>query len=211
MRKVVRKIEFLSASLTIALISGSAALALSSQATIHSQSTTNTSVTSSNASVSSDQSTQVSSSQSNNQTHLSEGKLKSCLNREKTINNILSRIDIRTQKQLNLFGTIATRVEGFYTLKGKTVTNYNQLVASVATAKAQAEKDYIAMQTNSSFSCEVTNPKGIVINFKAYLKTEITDLQNYRNAVKNLIVAVASANSANVSTSNQTSSQTEVK
>ena len=62
------------------------------------------------------------------------------------------------------------------------------------------------MNSSGTFSCSLSNPKGMVTSFQGYLKTEITDLQNYRLAVKNLIVAVASANGISVSTSNQTNS-----
>lgn len=197
MRIHINKLGLASSVLALAVVSGSAVFALPPQAQVHAQTTTNTS---------SENATNPGSSQmANGQSHLTAGRLTACKNRETTIRNRMNRIDTRAQNQLTLFGTIATRVENFYTSKGKTVSNYSQLVSAIATAKTQAETDLTTLQTNSTFSCSANDPKGMVTAFQGYLKTEITDLQNYRTAVKNLIVAVASANGVTVSGANQSS------
>src|ERR1700757_77598 len=69
------------------------------------------------------------------QTRLADAKLKACQNREKAITNIMSRLADRGQKQLNLFSTIADKVEAFYSAKGKTVSNYDALVADLTRKK----------------------------------------------------------------------------
>lgn len=208
MRKHINKLGLLGSALALVVVSGSAVFALPSQASVHAQSTdttsTSTSDTTGSGAASSHQPTTT--GQANGASHLAAAQPKACQNREAAINNIMSRIDTRAQNQLTLFGTIATRVEGFYTSKGKTVSNYDQLVAAIATAKTQATTDLSTMQGNSTFSCSSSDPKGMVTAFQGYLKTEITDLQSYRTAVKNLVVAVASANGVTVSGANQSSS-----
>jgi hypothetical protein len=116
----------------------------------------------------------------------------------------MSRIADRGQKQLTLFTTIATRVETFYTDKGKTLSNYDALVADVNTKQAAAQTALDAVKSASTgFNCDSDDPQGFVSSFKGSLKSEITALQDYRTAVKNLIVGVKSVQGATTSAANQ--------
>ncbi len=125
---------------------------------------------------------------------LSDAKLKRCEARQKAITNIMARISDRGQKQLDLFTTIAGRVETFYAEKGNTVENYDSLVAEVSAKKEAAQTAVSAIQTaETDFACDGENPHGVVNGFKSSLKQEITALKEYRTAVKNLIVGVKSA------------------
>jgi hypothetical protein len=119
----------------------------------------------------------------------------------------MTRIDTRAQNQITLFSTIATRVENFYTKQGKTLSNYTQLVAAVNTSQAQATSNFATVKSSSTFNCSSSNPKGMVTTFQGYLKTEISDLKNFKTAVKNLIVGVASANGVSVSASSHVTAQ----
>jgi hypothetical protein len=182
------------------MITSSVVFALPTQSTTTSQSHGNVAT--------SQGSNHAAAGQATGQAHLAAAQLTACQHRQNAINTIISRIDTRAQNQITLFSTIATRVETFYTSQGKTLTNYSQLVTAVNTAEAQANSDFATMRTTSSFSCSLSNPKGMVTAFQGYLKLEISDLQNYRTAVKNLIVGVASAQGITISsssTSNQTS------
>ncbi|HEY4161252.1 MAG TPA: hypothetical protein VGM08_04275 [Candidatus Saccharimonadales bacterium] len=126
-----------------------------------------------------------------------------CQDRAAAINGIMSRIDTRTQNQIMLFGTIATRIENFYTSKSKPVNNYAQLTTAITAAKAQAGTDLAALQAGSTIDCGGSDPKGTVTAFQNGLKTETADLQSYRTAVENLIKAVAAANGVTVSNPSQ--------
>jgi len=127
---------------------------------------------------------------------LSVVKQKVCKLRESHINNIMGRIAERGQKQLDLFTTIATRVEDFYTEKGKVLSNYDQLVADVNSKKTDAQTAVGLVQSQSvEFKCDGTDPKGSALVFKDALKAEISALKNYRTSVKNLIVGVKSVQS----------------
>lgn len=140
------------------------------------------------------------------QTRLTDAHLKVCQNREKTITNIMARVSDRGTKQLAVFSKIADRTEAFYTSKGKTLANYDTLTANVTSTKAAAETAVSEIQSSStSFSCDASDPKGIVTSFKDSLKSEITALKNYKTAIKNLIVGVKSVQST---TSSDTTTST---
>lgn len=174
------KLGFLGGTLALVTVGGSAAFALPPQATAHAEGATTT------TGQPADPGSQAS-------TRLADARLKACQNRQTAVNNILSRIVARGNNQLSLFSTIADRVETFKTTKNVTVSNYDQLVAKLEADKTAATNDLAAMKTNGTFDCTGTNPKGMVDNFRADLKTEISDLQTYRTDVKNLIVAVKTA------------------
>lgn len=131
--------------------------------------------------------------QANGQQRLTDAKLKSCQNRQTAISNIMARIADRGQKQLDLFTTIADRVETFYTKEGKTLNNYDTLVADVNTEKAAAQTAVDSIKSaDTGFDCNSSNPKAFVETFQGSLKSEISALQTYRTSVKNLIVGVKS-------------------
>lgn len=143
------------------------------------------------------------------QTRLADAKLKVCQNREKVVTNIMARIADRGQKQLDLFTTIATRTETFYTTKGKTLSNYDALVADVNAQHTSAQTAVDTIKATSvTFKCDGTDPKGMVSSFKDSLKLEISALQDYRTAVKNLIVGVKSVQSTTTSTTSTTTTTT---
>lgn len=125
-------------------------------------------------------------------THLAAAQLKACQKRETAINHIMARVVDRGTKQIVVFDKIATRTETFYTTKGKTVANYDTLVAAVDAAKSKAQTDLAAMKTTATLDCASTDPKGGVSAFKTSVKSEIASLKAYKTAVKNLIVAVKS-------------------
>ena len=120
-------------------------------------------------------------------------KTKVCEKRQKAINNILSHIVTRGEDQLNLFSTIAQRVETFATNKNVTVANYDQLVATLNADKAKASSDLDNMKATDTLDCNSADPHAVVDAFKADLQQEISDLKTYKTDVKNLIVAVKTA------------------
>ena len=129
-------------------------------------------------------------------TRLADAKLKACQNREKAITNIMTRLGDRGQKQANLFSTIAERTEKHYANKGKTLANYDVLVADVVAKKAAAQTTIDAVKsTTVEFKCDGDNPKGLASSFKDSLKAEIAALKDFKTAVKNLIVGVKSVQS----------------
>lgn len=200
MRKHLYKIGLAGSVLSFVLISGTTALALAPQASVHAQAATTTTDDGSNGTTGTEaqDSTQSATNEStlHGQGKLAQGRLKACENRQKAITNIMSRIADRGKKQLALFGTIATRTETFYMNKGKTLSTYNSLVADVNAKAATAQTAVSNLSTESTgFTCGGSNPKGFVSSFQAGLKTEIGALQDYKTSVKNLIVGVKSVQS----------------
>jgi hypothetical protein len=205
MRKLFYKIGLLGTALAFVVVSGGVAVALPSQAAVHARATDVASTTDTHDSSTASSHKPTTTGQANGQAHLVAAQLKSCQNRQKAITNIMARISDRGQKQLTLFGTIATRVEAFYTDKGKTLSNYDALVADVNAKAATAQIAVNATNSaGSGFSCDGTNPKGFVSLFQASLKSEISALQDYRTSVKNLTVGVKSVQGTVTSADNKT-------
>lgn len=124
---------------------------------------------------------------------LQSSQLRTCQDRENVITEIMNRADTRAQNQLALFTNIATNVENFYVSKGKAVSIYGQLVAAVNADETQTSTDLATLKADSTFACNGNNPSGVVSTYRSDLTTVQTDLQNLRNAVKNLIAGVAHA------------------
>ena len=133
-----------------------------------------------------------------------QAKMRICQQRQANVTKIMSNITTRVNNQLTLFNKIATNVENFYNSSNSkhTVTNYAALVQNINQAKLQALNDQSNLDVNASFSCSSNNPKGMVTTFQGYMKTEISDLGNYRTSIKNLIVAVAKANGLTIRNTN---------
>ncbi len=199
--RIMTKIGLLTMSLAIIAVSGFPALALgaaNSHANAQATEATTTTQTTEPGSQATDKKAAA-------QTKLADAKLKACQNREKAINNIMSRIADRGQKQLDLFNSIATKTETFYTDKGKTLSNYDALVADVTAKKAAAQTAVDAVKAKSStFSCDGSDPKGTAAVFKDSLKGEISVLKDYKTSVKNLIVGVKSVQGTTTSADNKT-------
>ncbi len=139
---------------------------------------------------------------------LEANKLRVCQKHEAVINSIMGRISERGQRRLNVYSTIATRVEDFYTKKGKTLNNYDELVNEVKSKKdaAQAAADQVK-EDKVDFKCDGTDPKGVASSFKADLKLEIQALHAYQQSIKNLIVGVKSIQSDKTENSSDGSEQ----
>lgn len=205
MQKKNKQLSLLAAALAALVITGSSVLALPGQANVHAQQAAGVGHAGVASQAEAHQPLQATNARANAAAHLSAARLKSCQNRQQAISNIMARIADRGQKQLTLFTTIATRVENFYTDKGNTLSNYDQLVADVNTQQTTAQNAVNATKTDSTgFSCDSSNPKAFVDSFKTSLKSEISALKDYRLAVKNLTVGVKSVQST-TSTSDQTS------
>jgi hypothetical protein len=128
-------------------------------------------------------------------------RLTACENRQANIEATLARVADRGQKQYSLFSSVATKVEAFYTDQDKTLSNYSQLLAAVNTQAAAAQAAVNAVQADSTgFSC-TNSPRTFVTTFLTALKSQITAMQAYRTAVRNLVVGVKSVDATTSSKS----------
>lgn len=127
---------------------------------------------------------------------LAEAQLRACENRKTKISATMTRSITRAERQLALFSTIADRVKAFYVDKGYSVDNYDDLVAAVDAAKADAQANLETLKGLSDFECDAEDPKGDIEAFKLALRSINQDLKDYRTSVKNLIVGVKSGQSS---------------
>lgn len=204
MRKYIHKFGLLSTALAFAVVSVSTVLALPAQATVHAQQADTTAMSTDGSDAASSHKS-ITTGQANGQGHLIDGQLKACQNRQKAIKKIMARIANRGQKQITVFSIIATRTQTFYTSKGKTLSNYDALVADVNAKQTAAQTVVDTIKSDStSFNCDGSDPKGFVSSFQDSLKSEISSLQEYRTSVKNLIVGVKSVQETAAPTGSKT-------
>lgn len=130
-------------------------------------------------------------------TRLEKTKLRACQERE-------NAIKIRSEKLTQLatvmqekFDAIAKRAEDYYITKlvpqGKTVSNYDALVAYVQTKKDAVQTALTnALDGISGFNCTDSDPKTMLMQFNEDMRAIKSALHDYRMSVKNLIVGVRS-------------------
>jgi len=93
-------------------------------------------------------------------------------------------------------------VEGYYTKSGKTLSNYDTLVATINSDKSAAQSAVSKVQTDStSFSCSGDNPTGVLASFKTDVNAQVTALQAYKTSVQALITGVKSVTASTSTTS----------
>jgi hypothetical protein len=126
-------------------------------------------------------------------TRLSEAKQRVCQNHKTTIANSMTRVSERAQKRVGVIEQITERAKAFYAQKGKTLSNYDALVAEVATKKADAQAAVESLKAAApTFDCSGDNPKGVVASFKERVQAVNKAFHAYRQAVKDLIVGIKS-------------------
>ena len=137
------------------------------------------------------------------QAKLTNSRLKACQRREAVITKLMANLADRGTRQIEVFDKIADRTQVFYQEKGRTLDNYNALVAEVDAKKAAAEA---AVQTTKDtvveFDCDGDDPKGAGAEFKENLKAQHEAMKAYKTAVKNLIVGVKSVQGEESTTDN---------
>lgn len=132
------------------------------------------------------------------QTHLAEGKLRSCQAREKNINRLMDKTTARGEAHIANLTKISERVQKFYVDKGNVLSNYDALVADMNAKKVAAVAAVAKVKADrASFKCDGTDPKGVASVFKEDVKAQTTAIKGYKTSVKNLIVGVKSVQNSN--------------
>lgn len=127
----------------------------------------------------------------------STGAARVCQARENVIKTRMTRLTNLAVNMETKFDSIAARVENYYTSKvvpgGKTITNYDALVANIQTQKTAVQTALTKAQDDvNSFNCTSGNPKGQLTQFREDMQAVKSALKDYRTSIKNLIVAVHS-------------------
>ena len=128
---------------------------------------------------------------------LTDARLRACQAREKTIRQRTTHLMDLVTIMESKFDGIAKAVEDYYTTtvipSGKTVADYSTLASDIDTKKTAVAAAVTAAQTDGTgFICTGNDPKGQLTQFRTDMITVINALQDYRTAIKNLIVAVRS-------------------
>lgn len=131
------------------------------------------------------------------QNRLTDAKLKACQARENAIKTRFERLNLLVTTMEEKFDAIAGRVEEYYTAKvvpgGKTVANYDSLVADIAAKKAAVSTVLTKAQNDiAGFSCDEADPKAQMTTYRLDMQGVIQELKDYRTSIKDLIVAVHS-------------------
>jgi peptidoglycan hydrolase CwlO-like protein len=135
------------------------------------------------------------------QNRLTEAKLRACQAREDAIKKRASHITQLATNMEDKFDKHAQKVEEYYTSKvvpsGKTVANYDSLVADIDAKKAAVAAALSTAQNDANnFSCTGDDPKGQLTQFRKDMQAVKKALKDYRTSIKNLIVAVRSVTGA---------------
>lgn len=132
---------------------------------------------------------------------LDAAKLKVCENREAKIEKTMTNLQKRGENQIAVFDKIYERLKKFYTDKGYNISNYSTLMANVEAKKLAAEttiKEVAAM--DKDIKCSDDNPKSVAETFRTKMKELISKLKEYRTSIKDMIVAIKSAQSTTTKT-----------
>lgn len=121
-------------------------------------------------------------------------KLTFCQKKESTLKTHMQRAIDQGENQLNVFKTIENRTKIFYLAQGHTVSTY-ETASSEADDKYAIAKEIVDNLSTQTFTCSDNNPKQILTTFHDAVTAKNQALNDYRTAVKNLIVAVKSAQS----------------
>lgn len=127
---------------------------------------------------------------------LTERRLEICEKRQEKVNSVFTKATEQNKKQLAVMQAIEEKVKGFYIAKNLTAEGYDAAVAKADAAEATA---VAAVETSESvtFDCTTTDgaKPGSVI--KEAMAARHAALNEYRTAVKDLILVVKKHNGQN--------------
>lgn len=134
-----------------------------------------------------------------------EERQKACEAQANNINTRVSDYSAAAQRHLNVFTSILTKVQNFYTTKNLNVSTYSALLATAQAKQADAQTAVDALKAlDTKIDCTQTDPAQTVAAMKQAVADARTALQAYRTAIKNVIVALQGASSAQDKTQSTT-------
>jgi hypothetical protein len=127
---------------------------------------------------------------------LTDQGLRACESREESIKKRGDNLTRMSANMLGKFDAIVMRVKEFYEEKvissGKSVSNYDELLADISAKKSAVEAALSEVPQASEFDCSSDGPKALATDFREKMQAVKEALKEYRTSVKNLIVAVHS-------------------
>lgn len=122
---------------------------------------------------------------------LDDKRREKCQKRQASIEKTSTNMAARGADHVAVLTKIYDRVKAFYDRKNLSVDAYDALTAEVESKKAAATLAVETITTTQgSFTCDDSNPKQAVEDFKSNIKLRNAAIKEYQTAIKNLIVAV---------------------
>lgn len=145
----------------------------------------------------------------NHSERTTEERQKSCEAHQVEVNTRASNYAAAAQRHLGVFESVLTRVQDFYTSKHLNVANYDTLLATATAKQADAQKAVDALKAlDVSIDCTQTDPAQTVSALKTAVANARAALQAYRTAIKDLIVAIKGASTAQTENTTTTTTTT---
>ncbi len=116
-----------------------------------------------------------------------------CESREGTVNKAITNVGERSQNHFDRITKIYDLSLTFYTEKGLSIGNYDELVASVISTKAIAETALTELKSTPQLSCDSDGPKADLQEFRNRRLDKVEAFSAYRDAVKAFVKAVKAA------------------
>ena len=133
--------------------------------------------------------------------HTTAQRQLACNQREHSITTRTANFGAAAQRHLDVFNSIFAKVQAFQTDKHLNVSNYDALVAAATAKQSTAQSAVDALKAlNVPIDCTQSDPAGSVATVKAAVSDARTALQAYRSAIKDVIVALKGASTAQTST-----------
>lgn len=124
---------------------------------------------------------------------LNATRKKTCEDRKGSIDKIMTQYSATVQNRLLLFNKITERIQTYYTENKLSAAEYEQLMAQVTTMQQTATETMNQVRTGTSIDCGSGDPVGTAQQFRTNVQTAQKALEQYRQAIHNLLTAVISA------------------
>jgi len=122
---------------------------------------------------------------------------KACEVRQKSIDTRTGNFATAAQRHLDVFNSIFTKVQTFHDNKKLNVANYTTLVAAATAKQTAAQAAVTTLKAlNVQLDCTQPDPAAAVATIKQAVGNARTALQAYRTSLKDLIVALKGASTA---------------
>jgi len=116
-----------------------------------------------------------------------------CERRESSVNKVITNVSERSQNHFDRIAKIYDLTVAFYDEKDLSISNYDELVANVATTKAAAETALRELKDAPELSCDSDGPKADIQAFRNKRLDKVEAFSAYRDAVKAFVKAVREA------------------
>lgn len=113
-----------------------------------------------------------------------------CESREGSVNKVITNVSERSQNHFDRITKIYDLTLAFYDERDLSISNYDELVANVATTKAAAETALTELKGTPKLSCDSDGPKADIQAFRNKRLDKVEAFGAYRDAVKAFIKAV---------------------